>query len=38
MEKKKEKIHVEKNLPKGVESEWGRMIKRGKVKKQHLQF
>ena len=32
-EPKKQKIHMEENLPKGVESEWGRMIRRGELKK-----
>jgi hypothetical protein len=37
-ERKRPAIHVEQNLPKGVESEWGRMLQRGKIKKQHIQF
>ena len=31
-------IHIERNLPKGVESEWGRMLREGKIKKAHLKF
>ena len=37
-EKKAPSIRVERNLPKGVDSEWGRMIKRGEIKKAHLDF
>ena len=36
-EKEKPKIFVKMNLPQGVESEWGRMIRRGLIKKQQIQ-
>ena len=32
-EPSKPKIHIEENLPKGVESEWGRLLRDGKIKK-----
>jgi len=38
--KKKErpKIYMEENLPPGVENEHTRMIKRGQIKKEHIEF
>jgi len=36
--KPKQKIKIIENVPMGVESEWGRLIRRGKIKKSHWQM